>query len=1679
VGFIVTIKKYLRSQTLLLKVGKKILKILGYIIGGILLLLLVIALLIQTPPVQNFLKDKALTFFKEKVNTEADIGRINLSWPDDLVVDDLYVEDQQGDTLAYVKKLRVATNMWWLLKGELDISVIELNGFVGYMSRNEADSAFNFDFIVEAFTTDSIPADTTVNKSPSTFDIMVNGILIENSRFYYKDPISGFDMWYSIGKFDAEISDFDINQTIIHVSEVNLSDSYGEFIQTKNVPPSNDPTEPFAFDLDVEDVSIERVKFFFETIPGELKLLSDVGSLTGTLDEIDVLNMNYSAKELHLANSNVEIDILGAGSTDTLQQNSTSALDTLVLNVFSQTITFENTNFRFDDHTEPEAPGFDPLHFAFTNINGEFKEPRYRLEGFDSYAYGTVESLTAEEEAGMALTKLNGVVEFTPTHTLAKDFTIAAGQSNISGEFRISYSSLEAMAENPGEINLSIDLAPSTVNINDVVYFVPDMNEQIKTLPEDARSVNMEGELEGKISALNIEYFHLKGLKNTTIDVEGYLAGMPDMNSFYADFTLAKLQTTRVDMQAVLPDTLIPPTITLPQTMAVEGGVKGDMQKATGKLAITTSMGNGKIDASIQMGKDSVYEYTGALEVNDFNVGKLIQQEEMMGNVTLNIIAEGEGFTLEDLNTELEGKVNKFTYNNYTYNDLVINGMLFKKEFSGNLAMEDKNLNFDFEGTVDLNDSIPKFMFYLELDNADLQALNFVQDEFQIQGNLDSDLKAGDLENITGLMEIKDLVINKGGEKYTVDSLELRSIKEGNETNLTIHSDFMTATFNGQFEVVNLPEVIKAHINQYYELMDDASTEGISPQSFTFNINIFDTELIEALVPDLKTLEVEEFSGTYNSEEWFMEILINIPEIDYAGMKIDTLKVQLTSDEEEMNYDVRVASLQSGLLPVKNIWLEGIVAANHINTALHIQNEAGEDKYLYGGIFTTWEEQYYQLQLTPGRVIMDYEEWTVYPGNSIQFYPSGMIIEDLRLSHEEQQLAVESNINAEQDTLINLTFNNFNIETLTKIAQQDTITILSGILNGSADLNTSAETFAFTSDLSIQSLAYKRDTVGNFSLNAYSSGGDRYNLTASLDGRDNQMTVEGYYEADSAAGILHFDANLESLTFKTVEAFSMGELSESRGYLNGNLAIRGTVKDPDITGSIGFEDVSTKVSYLQAWMLINNEKINFDRRGIHLNSFTINDGSGNDFTVNGNILTTDYSFFRFNLNATMRNFLMLNTGAGDNPLFYGTLIADSDISVRGDSELPVINMDVSLNNDSRITYIVPEAELVTIEREGLIEFMDRSVIEQQWEQDTVVVEDDEVDESAESRFKGISFTANIDVDPSNSITVVIDPATGDRLSNLRGEANLALNINPTGDITLNGRYTVEEGTYMMRLFGLARREFSIVGGSSLIWTGDPLNARLDINAQYEVLASPQPLYNNVQRVAGGVNQYAKQPILVNLALEGTLLSPEISFTLSMPEDEQRGNIMALLQEINSQESRVLEEVLSLVVFRRFSGGNILSGGGAGPEATARQSVSRVLSQQLNQLGGQIKGVDISFDVQSYEDYSQTGDPYNRTEVELGLSTRFFNDRVIVKVAGNFDVEGESQRQQSSLADFAGDIVVEYLITQDGRFRLMGFRKNEYEDLLQGEIMETGIGLIFVKDYDSLSELFKGLNNKGE
>jgi hypothetical protein len=608
---------------------------------------------------------------------------------------------------------------------------------------------------------------------------------------------------------------------------------------------------------------------------------------------------------------------------------------------------------------------------------------------------------------------------------------------------------------------------------------------------------------------------------------------------------------------------------------------------------------------------------------------------------------------------------------------------------------------------------------------------------------------------------------------------------------------------------------------------------------------------------------------------------------------------------------------------------------------------------------------------------------------------------------------------------------------------------------------------AFTASLKLDSLNIFNEDIGNLILNAEQEYDNRYRFNIASRGKVS-LRSNGWFDNNPEIPEFDFQLDMDSVSLPFLTSFSNGLIKESSGNLVGHFNFSGNTEDFIYEGRLNFQKASLFFPYLNMAYRLPNEEINLKNQIINLNNFTLLDEQQSKMQLNGKVTTKNLLNPKFDLRLTADNFQLLNTTKENSDLFFGKAFFNADIDLKGSLNQPKVEAKVGLNDKTDLTYIIPESQIDVVEQEGIVTFK-----RPYQASDTISVTESELKRSAD--IEGVELNAIINTDKNAQFKVIVDEKRGDYLT-VSGDTDLNFTLRKNGAISLNGNVEVNKGYYQLSLYDLVKRRFEIQTGSRISWSGDPYEATLDITALYRTETAVNTLMEDqISSASSQVKTQYRQklPFLVQLFVDGNLSQPEISFGLDMPEESRGalgGNIYQQVQSINSNETRLNKQVFSLLVLNQFfpSGS---SNGGPNSEAIARNSASQILSNQLNKLSNQyVKGINLNLDLNSYEDY-QSGTAQDRTQLDVSLSKNLFNDRFRVEVGSQVDLEGQ-QRNQQQATDIIGNILVEYLLTEDGRYKLRGYRKNEYEGLLEGQVVVTGVSIQFSKEFEKFNELWQ-------
>lgn len=1652
--------------------------ILIFIIG--LVILIVIAL--QFPKVQHFAAQKGASYLSSTLDTKVEIGGFTTDWRNTLVLKDVYVEDQQQDTLWYSERLGVDMRIFSLLSSNINISKIDLDNATLKL-HIRPDSSTNFDFITEAFATDttSQPADTAA----APMNISLGIINLNNVYVNFKDEAGGNLVKTRVGELTTSMDKLNLEEERYLVDEVELRNTWFEYVQTKLPPPSE--SEPLTMEFGLNRVELENISLRYVSLPADQSINLKLGQAELLVDNIDLPNARIELSKFELHNTNVAYAQDKYKPTDSLSINPEKMAEDLNRSVEKtqgqpvnwvvklDELEVSNVDAALNNFNVPRQPrGMDYNHLNFKNVRISANDVSYSLNRY----VAEINQFTFQEQSGFQIKNFNAGIEFDSTSARIANLDLQTGNSHIRQDLIMSYPSFDALTNNPEQITLDVNIDNSSVGMRDVQYFAPHLLENPSFRPIANSTLRVDGHANGSLDNLQVKRFQMAGLQGTRVNVSGNVRNALDPDNLFLNMRINRFATTRTDILALVPQDATPPDIRIPAELSMTGSYQGSLTKFDANADIATSYGNVNAVVDMAQGPAGAEPFNARISTNGFNIGQMLTEDLGLGTIALTATANGRGLTPETMVADVEAQIQEVDYNGYAYNNIIVDAEINKNLYNVTASSTDKNIAFNLNGDFNLRDAERNlYDFTLDLERANLQALNLYEEELIIQAEMRGRFTGKDASTLSGSANIRNALITHNGKDFPVDSMILSLNQQGENTEVLVRSDILAADMLFENSLATLPTALQKHFSNYFDLQPDPPyPANLNLGDFVFAVDLKKTELLTSFVPGLIQLSpADSIRGSYNGETQDLSVEARLSRVRYLDYDLRRITVSMDGNKEQLGYEININQVQSPALVANNIILNGSARDNDLTVQLAVMEDNGQARFMIGGLMNSLGRGY-RFSLNPEQLVINGDQWKVSEDNYLQFDTNLLYANNIRLERGNSYILLNSTGEVRPNAPLNIQFNNFDIGYLMETFQQED-SLIAGILNGEATLrNIMSDNMALQADMTVSEFAYMGVPVGNIALEADNSGTNRYNLAAALTGNGNQVKVNGIYEIQPNASLLNLDANINSLNLASLEGFTEGMVKDMAGSATGKLRITGTLEHPDIIGNLNFDQAQFNISMLNSLYRLQDERLVFTEQGIRFPNVTVTDSLGNDLVINGNVLTQNYTEYTFDLTAKTNRFLAMNSTAQDNDLYYGTVFIDATARITGNQVRPVINADVNVLGGSDFTTVIPAEEVGAAEREGIVEFVNLN------DSLTAIVGQKKADSTQTAGFLGADIDVRLKVTDATKITIVIDPTTGDNLV-VRGNADpMLFGIQPSGQINMTGRYEITDGKYSMDFYDLVSRELDITSGSYIAWTGDPLQANFQITAIYTVETAPMEL---VAAQIGGTQDPVLRnqvPFKVYVNVDGELLQPDIGFDIRIPE-QQQGQVPAIvstsLGNLRQDAAEMNKQVFALLVLGRFLAPDPFTSSGGGFAATARNSLSQVMTDQLNQLTNRYAGgLGLELGVNSYEDYS-SGSAEGRTDLNVALRQQFLNDRLTVRVGTDIGIEGGQQQSNrvDNMSGFGGDISVEYSITENGNLRVRAFQRNQFEDFLEGDIRATGAALIYMREYHNFSDLFRDLESR--
>ncbi len=1284
----------------------------------------------------------------------------------------------------------------------------------------------------------------------------------------------------------------------------------------------------------------------------------------------------------------------------------------------------------------------------------------------------SIDNISLNEISGFKVDQLQTDLELSSKHINLSNLELKTPDSKLGNSINLQFEDFDAFKDFNDKVKLKGSFKDSWLAMNDLAYFVPNLGEQLERFT-DLDKVYISGDLRGKISNLRGDNIKLKVGEYTNFDGRIRLRGLPEIETTFIDFKLEKLTTRMDDVLRFFPKITFPKGYEKLGLIDFKGNFTGYPNDFVADGTLNTEIGS--VTSDINMKIDEVARYSGELNLKNFDLKTFLDNKDL-GLVSFTSDIKGQGLKSSDINATIKGNIETFDFKDYRYKDIAVDGTINQKLFTGAFEADDENFDLNFKGQLDFNNEVPNYKFESEVFSIDLLALNIAKEKILVSGKTKLDLEGTNIDNIRGLGTFENLTIGRFDTIFEIDDFDFYSEIDSNHRSLNLNSELLDAHFEGDFSFAELPKQLKRFLNIYFPYRFGEELASDEPAVIDFGIDIHkEVEFAQLFDQKIKYLGPGKIEGSFNDARRSMELDADVPRFVYDKIELDSITLKAVSDSKAILFETNLQQIFTAGQKVNDIVLEGFVYRDTLDFSLNAEKDEAYNNLRFDGLIATNSDTL-SLNVENLDVKVAEKHWLTDTGEFVFYNKDNFRISDFVLSHEDQSLSLSGlaeEVSRKNQVVVD--FNEINLEELMQLVDQENLGV-KGLANGFLRIREPLGNQIFTGDVWVDDFIFKDQELGSVNLSAEKvKDQPTVDLIAKVESEEYLIEADGLFDM-GVVGVkeddfLDIEVEAKRMSLEFLEGLIGSDISNTTGTVQGHLRVSGNPTAPDLDGELLAYGGGTKIGFLNTQYAAANSTIYFRGKTVEFRDITIFDKFQNTALVNGDLYLNDYKNISVDLEMVSDKFLFLDTKRSNEDVFYGTALAAGVANFTGPFKDISINIKAETTKGS-VLYI-PVNYSTEVEESNFITFIDHNAEVS----DSLVVEEEEEPSD-------MHLHMDLTVNPDAEVQIIFDYYAGDIIRS-RGNGEMQIDYRKTGDFTIFGNYVIDNGEYLFTLQNIINKKFELEKGGTIDFYGDPYDALIDINAKYLVKrTSPSKLApenlngddleNSEENNAGPVKSE------VNLNLNGRLASSEISFKIGVPEASPTlyNSALRAIQEMNEDDdpSELNRQVFGLLVFNDYLPPQSLFGNDFIQESITT-TVSEFLSNQVTSLLSNTiqqlwKGTDLSFNWVNYESSGTTTNTSlldDRNEIELVFTKRLFNDRVIIDIGGNVDVGNSSSANTEEFDAIISDFVVQYKITEDGRYYLKVFNKTE-RDAIEGTFKRAGLSFYLSEEFDNFADL---------
>lgn len=1227
------------------------------------------------------------------------------------------------------------------------------------------------------------------------------------------------------------------------------------------------------------------------------------------------------------------------------------------------------------------------------------------------------------------------------------------------------------------EVDITAQVVNTTLSSDDIAYFSPKMKDWHLTLTD------VNADVSGPVADMSGSLRSVRTGADTKLSVDFAAQGLPDVGKGHFKADISELTTSAADVDRLaaaltgknLPDEVLRIAKNAGK-IGLTGKFDGTLTAFAADAALATEIGGATCLLQVSSLRDGCRGVLGDVKTSSLQLGELLEND-LLGPLSLNVHVNGE-LSSEHSDAEVSGEILRLGINGYDYDSLRMKGHLVNREFNGLIEARDRNLRFDFRGLLDLNDEQrPRYDFALDLEEANLAALgvNRRDSVSVLAARIAARAVGRTLDDLNGIIFVRDVSYRYNDRELAADSVVIVGRNSLSDKFIRLRSDFVDADYEGKTSYKEVFAYLQQRFRDYVPTLDGGPgwqaqhpdtvelADGYS--QLTVNVRKINP-LVNAVSPGLQIADGSQLLLRINPANDKLSFEAASDYIERGRMLVTRLNLDAHNRGDSLVFAASTEDLYLNSFHMSRVGMSGGAKDNKLELITDFADTIGDVSGRIGfrSEFARGRGpagRQIDLRLTPSYISRGEKTWNIYT-DGITADTSRIRIDRFRMVNAGQQLLLDGVVSRRLQDSVQLTLHNFELAPFSQFTSSMGYRV-DGRTNGSATMKAVLGAGEVQADIVVDSISINDLAVPSIWLRS------RWDFIQNRAGilvqqRENLDTlVRGFYAPSQKR--YYARATLDAVELSALDPLLKGVVERTGGNADVDIALRGSGKEANLSGQIAVRDFTTTVDFTQVTYTMPRAVIEVKNNHLIAEGVPLYDPEKNEGLFSIDLNLEHLSNIFYSVKVLPKELMVLNTTSKDNDLFYGRIFASGSATIAGSKG--GVKMDIVATTEGDSEFYMPlsgqsnakTADFVTFVTPEQIDTTDYLVRKKLLFQ--------QQGRKKEAAGSTMDITMALNVQDNTAFQLVIDPTVGSALKG-RGNGMLNLHINPgNGIFNMYGDYTLIEGSFLFSLQNIITKKFIIESGSMIQWTGEPVDARLDINAVYKLKTSLQPLLNTVTASSdddqsGSRISDRSVPVDCKIHIGGRLSNPQLDFSVVVPVTDIETQA-AVASVLNTQEAQA-QQFISLVALGTFSNSGSANIGASSGVATG-------LEMLTNQLTNWFSTDDYRIILNYRAGSEMTGD-----EVDFGFSTNLINNRLLVEVEGNYIIDNK-QAVSNNVSNFMGEAHVTWLIDKSGNLRLKAFTQTiDRFDENQG-LQETGVGISYKEDFNNFKDLKQRIRDR--